>query len=124
MISLKKISALPLVLLVAACATSGSNYQPVIDGAIGPNYNNDLAQCQNLAASQGAFDSNTGGKALAGAGVAAATTAVFNNNNNNVRDAAALGALAGITAGAIDQNANKETIVKNCMRQRGYNVVG
>lgn len=119
-----KFFAIPLVVFVAACETSGANYQPVIDGAVGPNYNNDLAQCQNLAASQGAFDSNTAGKAAAGAGVAAAGTAVFNNRGNNVRDAAVVGALVGLTAGAIDQNSNKEAIVRNCMRQRGYNVVG
>lgn len=120
----QKFFAIPLVTLVAACATSGANYQPVIDGAVGANYNNDLAQCQNLAASQGALDSNAAGKAAAGAGVAAAGTAVFNNRGNNVRDAAVVGALVGITASAIDQNSNKEAIVRNCMRQRGYNVVG
>ncbi len=114
----------PLIGSLAACENSGANYQPVIDGPVGPNYSTDLAQCQNLAASQGALDSNATGKAAAGAGVAAATTAVFNNEGNNVRDAAAVGALAGLTASAIDQNSKKETIVRNCMRQRGYNVVG
>ena len=51
-------------------------------------------------------------------------TAIFNNRGTNVRDAAAVGALAGVTAGALQQNSNKETIIRNCMRQRGYNVVG
>jgi hypothetical protein len=120
----QKFFAIPLAALLAACATTGANYQPVVDGGVGPNYNYDLAECQNLAASQGALDSNTAGKAAAGAGVAAATTAVFNNKGNNVRDAAVLGALVGVTAGAIDQNSKKESIVRNCMLQRGYNVVG
>lgn len=114
----------PLIGSLSACANSGANYQPVIDGPVGPNYGNDLAQCQNLAASQGALDSNAAGKAAAGAGVAAGTTAVFNNSGNNVRDAAVVGAVAGLTASAIDQNSKKETIVRNCMSQRGYNVVG
>lgn len=121
---LQNFFAIPAVLLLVACETTGANYQPVIDGPVGSNYSNDLAQCQNLAASQGAFDSNTAGKAVAGAGVAAASTAVFNNKGNNVRDAALLGALVGVTAGAIEQNTNKESIIKNCMLQRGYNVVG
>ncbi|MEP2533620.1 glycine zipper family protein [Shimia sp.] len=120
----KLLITLPVVLGLAACANSGANYQPVVDGPVGPNYNADLAQCQQLAASQGALDSNAGGKAAAGAGVAAATTAVFNNEGNNVRDAAAVGALAGLTASAIDQNSKKEAIVRNCMSKRGYNVVG
>ena len=120
----KLILALPVAGLLAACTNTGASYEPVIDGAVGPNYYADLSACQNLAASQGALDSNAGGKAAAGAGVAAATTAVFNNKGNNVRDAAAVGALAGLTASAIDQNTKKENIVKSCMRQRGYRVVG
>jgi len=119
-----KFSLASALLVMAACQNTGANYTPVVDGAIGPNYSYDLAQCQQLAARQPNLDSNTAGKAAAGAGVAAASTAVFNNKGNNVRDAAALGALAGVTAGALEANANKETIVKNCMRGRGYNVVG
>lgn len=121
---IQNLSAVALLVLLAACTTSGANYQPVIDGPVGPDYDYDLAECQNLAASQSVFDSNTGGKAAAGAGIAAATTAVFNNRGTNVRDAAVLGALAGVTAGAIDQNSKKASIVRNCMAQRGYKVVG
>lgn len=122
--SYKKFTAIPLVLMVAACATTGQNYQPVIDGPVGPNYSSDLAQCQNLAAQQGALSSDTAGLAAAGAGIAGGTTAVLNNKNNNVRDAVVVGALAGVTAGAVQQNSNKEAIIKNCMAQRGYKVVG
>ncbi len=121
---LKTFSVLPIVALTAACATSGANYQPVIDGAVGPNYSNDLAQCQALASQQGAFSSTTGEKALAGAAVAGGATAVFNNKGTNARDAALVGAAAGAIAGAVDQQQSKEAIVRNCMRQRGYNVVG
>lgn len=124
--SYKKFTAIPLVLTLglSACANTGAGYQPVIDGPVGPNYGSDLAQCQNLAAQQGALASNTAGMAAAGAGIAGGTTAVLNNKNNNVRDAVIVGALAGVTAGAVEQNANKESIIKNCMLQRGYNVVG
>ena len=117
-------ATLPLIGLLAACANTGANYVPVIDGPVKASYNADLAACQNLAASQGVLDSNAGGKAAAGAGIAAAGTAILNNEGNTVRDAAAVGALAGLTASAIDQNSRKETVVRNCMRQRGYNVVG
>lgn len=124
MLRTTKFMALPLIFTIAACANSGANYTPVIDGPVGPNYGNDLAQCQALAASQSTFDNNAGASAATGAGVAAATTAVFNNTGNNVRDAAILGAAAGLTSSAIQGNANKESIVANCMRGRGYNVVG
>ncbi|WP_435140584.1 glycine zipper family protein [Pseudopelagicola sp. nBUS_19] len=115
---------LPLVVAIAACANSGANYTPVVDGPVGVSYQSDLAACQSLAASQGALDSNAGGTTAASAGVAAVGAAVFNNTGNNVRDAAAVGALVGLTASALEQNSNKESIVRNCMRQRGHNVVG
>lgn len=124
MLSRKPVSVLALVGLVGACASSGANYRPVIDGPIGPNYSNDLAYCQALASQQGAFDSNTGAAAATGAAVAGGTTAVLNNKGTRVRDAALVGAAAGVAAGALQQQQNKEAIVRNCMRARGYNVVG
>ena len=120
----KTLLILPLAGLIAACANSGANYVPVIDGPVGPNYSADLAQCQSLAAQQGTFDSTTGERALAGAGVAAAGTAIVSNTGTNVRDAAVIGALAGATSGALQQQSNKEAIIRNCMRSRGHNVVG
>ena len=120
----KTLSVLPLVAILAACANSGANYQPVIDGPVGPNYANDLAQCQNLASQQGAFDSSTAGQAVAGAAVAGGTAALIDNTGSNARDAALVGAAVGVTAGALDQQRNKESIIRNCMIQRGYNVVG
>ena len=109
--------------LLAACANTGDNYFPVIDGPVGPNYTADLAQCQSLAAQQGALGSSTGQNVAAGAGVAAAGTAVFNNEGTNVRDAAIVGALAGLTGSAVQQQRAKEQLIRNCMRGRGYNVI-
>lgn len=119
-----KISAVTLVCFVSACANSGSNYTPVIDGAVGPNYNADLQQCQGLAASQATMDASTGRSVATGAGVAAATSVLINDNSNMLGEAAAVGALAGLTSNAVQKNASRETIIKNCMRGRGYNVVG
>lgn len=116
--------ALPLIGFLAACANTGSNYMPVIDGAVGPNFSADLAACQNIAASQGALGNDAGVRTVAGAGAAAAGTAIISNTGNNVRDAAAVGAIAGITSAAVAQNQRKEQIIRQCMRGRGYNVVG
>ncbi len=110
--------------LLAACANTGENYVPVIDGPVGPNFSVDLAQCQGLAARQGALGSSTGQNVAAGAGVAAAGTAVFNNRGTNVRDAAAVGVLAGLAGSAVQQERAKEQLIRNCMRGRGYRVVG
>jgi hypothetical protein len=121
---LLKLSIVPALCLVAACANTGANYTPVIDGPVGPNYSNDLAQCQALAASGATVDGSTAGAAAAGAGLGAASSVILNDNSDDLGRAAAVGALAGVTSDVINKNANRETIVKNCMRGRGYRVVG
>jgi hypothetical protein len=118
------IAVLATVSVLAACANSGANYVPVIDGPVGPNFNSDLAQCQSLAASQPQLNGNTAAAAATGAGLAGASSVIFNDNSDNLGEAAAVGALAGITSSAIQNNQNREVIVRNCMRGRGYNVVG
>lgn len=108
---------------LAACANTGANFVPVVDGPVSASFQSDLAACQQLAAQQGAFARETGENVLTAAGVAAAGTALVDNRGNNVRDAAAVGALAGVASGALSQQRNKENIIRNCMRQRGHNVV-
>ncbi|MDK3073446.1 glycine zipper family protein [Sedimentitalea sp. JM2-8] len=124
MASLKPLFALPLVGLIAACSNVGANYTPVIDGPVGPNFNADLYQCQQLAASQATIDSSTAGAAAAGAGLGAASSVIINDNSDDLGRAAAVGAVAGLTSNAIQKTHNREVIVRNCMRGRGYNVVG
>lgn len=109
---------------LAACANSGANYQPVVDGPVGPNYQQDLAECQALAASGATIDGKTAASAATGAGLGAASSVIWNGNSDNLGEAAAVGALAGIASSAIEKNAQREAIVKNCVRGRGYNVVG
>lgn len=121
---MKPIKLLFVMPFIAACSTSGAGHVPVIDGQLGPNYANDLAQCQQLARSQPVVDGDSAGTAAAGAGVAAATTAILNNEGNNVRDAAVVGAVAGLAGSALQNSQRQEAIVNNCMRGRGYNVIG
>lgn len=115
---------LPAALLAAACTNTGANYQPIVDGPIGPNYNVDLQQCQQLAASQPTVDGTTAGNAAIGAVGAAAVTGIVQDSSDDLGRAAVAGALVGAGADAINKNQNKERLVRNCMRGRGYNVVG
>ncbi|MEY8840059.1 glycine zipper family protein, partial [Cribrihabitans sp. XS_ASV171] len=62
--------------------------------------------------------------ALTGAATGAATSAILNDSSDDLGRAAAAGALVGVTANAIQKTQNQEVIVRNCMRGRGYNVVG
>jgi hypothetical protein len=110
--------------LLVACGNSGSNYVPVIDGPVGPNFNADLSQCQGLAASQSQLDGGTATTAATAAGAAAIGSVIINDNSDNLAEAAAAGAVAGIASDALQKNRDRESIIKNCMRGRGYNVVG
>ncbi|MGR3805316.1 glycine zipper family protein [Marinibacterium profundimaris] len=118
------IATIPSLLLAAACTNTGANYQPVVDGPVSANYSADLYSCQQLASSQGVLGSDAAQNTAITTGAAAGATALVNNRGNNVRDAAAIGAIAGLAGSAIQQQQSKEQIIRNCMRGRGYNVVG
>ena len=120
----KSLLIVPAILLAGACSNVGANYQPVVDGPVGPNYNADLAQCQALARSQPTVDSRTAGAAAIGAVGAAGTKAIIDDSASDLGRAAAAGALVGAGASALQNTQNQEVIVRNCMRGRGYNVVG
>ncbi|MEM8569263.1 MAG: glycine zipper family protein [Pseudomonadota bacterium] len=124
MLNSKFLAAVPLIGLLAACGNSGASYVPVVDGPVGPTFNGDLAACQQLASQQGALAPGTATTAATGAAVAGGATALISNQGNNVRDAAIVGAAAGLASGALQQERNKEAIIRNCMRGRGHNVVG
>ncbi|MDU9004874.1 glycine zipper family protein [Sedimentitalea todarodis] len=117
-------TTVPALLLAAACANSGANYTPVIDGPKGPKYESDLAACQQLAASGGVVDGRVAGSTAAGAGIGAASAVIWDGNSSNLGEAAAVGAIAGLASGVARQNSSRENIVRNCMAGRGYRVLG
>lgn len=121
---LSKIFVISAVFFIGACENSGANYTPVIDGAVNANYTADLSQCQALAASGATVDGRTAGAVATGAVVGGASSVIWNDNSNKLGEAAAVGAVVGLTSALVQKNAQREAIVKNCMRGRGYNVVG
>lgn len=114
----------PTILVVGACANSGANYQPIVDGPVSPNYNADLAQCQAVARQQSTIDGRTAGAAAIGAAGAAGTKAIIDDSTSDLGRTAVAGALVGAGASALQNTQKQEVIVRNCMRGRGYNVVG
>ncbi|MCU4652772.1 glycine zipper family protein [Roseibacterium sp. SDUM158016] len=118
--------ALPPLLAAAfvlgACADSGANYTPVLDGPPGPAFQDDLAACQALARDQRQFDQETMGAAVLGAGAGA----LFGHFDDgaDVAGGAIAGALAGGTAAAVESSERREAIVVQCLRGRGHRVVG
>ena len=127
MSNLKRLSVIPALLamsVLASCNTAGSGYQPVIDGPVGSNYHIDLQQCQALADSQATVDGKTAGNAALGAAIGAGAKAIFDDSGKDLGRAAIVGALVGGGADIHKKTQRKEAIFHNCMRGRGYNVVG
>jgi outer membrane lipoprotein SlyB len=118
---------LVIATLLSACA--GADYRPVVDmrGHTATAYDADLAACQqtargarnNASIAEGAGIATLGGAALGAVGGAI---------GGNAGLGAGAGALAGLVGGGGYKEAQtenrEEAIVKNCMRARGYNVLG
>ncbi|WP_425071003.1 glycine zipper family protein [Sagittula sp. S175] len=118
----------PLLLLTAAaigltaCADSGANYRPILDGAPSAAFQSDLAACQTLARDQRQFDQETAGAAVMGAGAGALLGEL--DDDGDALGGAVAGALAGGIAGAVNASERREAIVVECLRGRGHRVVG
>lgn len=114
------LSATGLVLM-AACADSGANYQPILDGTPTHAYQADLNACQTLARNQKQFDQDTVAATVLGAGVGAA---LGEADSGDALGGAIAGALAGGVSSAVEVSERRETIVVECLRGRGHRVVG
>jgi len=120
------LSPLLIAALVSACAESGANYAPVLDGEPTAAYARDMTECQTLAANQRQFDRQTAGSAAFGAGIGALAGAADEEVSTADGIAAGLvvGALVGAAAGAGEASERREAIVVECLRGRGHRVVG
>ena len=110
---------LSTTLLVTGCV----NRNIIIDpkGVNMTQYNQDLNECTALA-EQVNVGGQTAGRALAGAAVGAAIGAAIGNSDTAQRGAGA-GAVAGGARGADQATTEKEVVVRNCLRNRGYSVL-
>jgi hypothetical protein len=110
---------LSALLLAAGCA----NRNIIIDpkGVNMTQYNQDLSECTALA-EQVNVGGQTAGRALAGAAVGAAIGAAVGNSDTAQRGAG-VGAVAGGAEGAGRAASEKQAVVRNCLRNRGYSVL-
>lgn len=109
-------------LLLSACADSGANYTPILDGAPSAAFQSDLGECQDLARDQRQFDQETMAAAVLGAGAGAILGEL--SDDADALGGAVAGAVAGGTASAVDVTQRREDIVRECLRGRGHRVVG
>lgn len=119
---MKALITLPLVVAIAACSNSGANYQPILDGPKDAAYQSDLASCRALANNQTQLNHEAMGQAAIGAGIGAVLGSA--DEEGDAVGGAIAGALAGGLSGVSEASDKKQSIVINCMRGRGHNVVG
>ena len=105
-------------LLASACAD-----RPIIDtrGVNMAAYEQDLADCRAYAEQV-----NTGRKVLTGGAVGAVVGAAVGaavGNSDTAKRSAGAGAAVGSAKGAGRAHREKETVVRNCLRNRGYAVL-
>lgn len=107
--------------MLTGCATN--QYRPAVDyGTPNGNYDDDLADCQNVANNVRVADSAAGG-AAAGALFATLLGAAVGLRGNNLGQVAAAGAVSGGAQGLAYGSVEWTRVVNNCMRGRGYNVL-
>lgn len=119
---LPALPALISVIALSACSQTGANYTPIVDGAQGFNFQQDLAACQNLARSQKQFDQNAWGATAVGAGTGALLGGV--DDDVTALEGALVGAIAGGAAGAVEASEKRQSIIVECLKGRGHSVVG
>lgn len=63
------IAPLCLTALLGACAETGADVEPILDGAPSPQFHSDVATCRSLARSQSQLDHEAMASAAIGAGI-------------------------------------------------------
>ncbi|MCK5860047.1 MAG: hypothetical protein KAG72_11925 [Abyssibacter sp.] len=104
---------------LSGCANRG----PIVDtqGVSQAQYAQDLAQCEQYA-EQVDMGSSAAGGALGGAAIGALLGSIFGNSDTAKRTGGA-GAVVGGAKGAAQGAREKDQVVKNCLRGRGYRVL-
>jgi len=122
----KQLSLIALVAMLAACADS---YTPVVDmdGVNADKFQRDMAKCRSYAnqvdaAGNGATDAVIG--AGVGAAAGAALGALSGNAGGGALAGTAVGGLGGGGAGTAHSMARQKTIIDNCLKKRGYTILG
>ena len=104
-------------ILISAC----TRQQIIIDpaGVDQARYQQDLAECKQLAEQ---VDQKAGQGAVAGAVISGAIGAILGDRRDAER-LAGVGAVSGGASGAAHTRQEKNMVIKNCLRNRGYKVL-
>ena len=108
------------LVLLAGC--SGARRSGVVidpEGVDMAQYQNDLADCQRIAEQ---VDQKAGAGAVGGAVVGGAIGAIVGNSSTAAKGAG-VGGVIGLAKGGAATRKEKQLVVKNCLRNRGYAVL-
>ena len=110
-----------LIILLVALAGCARRHRPIVDmqGVDGRQYQQDLFECQQYAQQ---VQSKAGGGAVAGAVIGGAVGAVV-GDSTTMQKGAGVGAISGLARGGAATRREKQQVVKNCLRGRGYRVL-
>ena len=126
---MRKMIFLFSVLFLSSCAS----YNPVVDPQSVSNtamYNRDVAECRELASHNAgtretakSIAKNTLIAGAIGAGTGTLIGTIFGNAGKGLAAGSVIGGTAGVTKGLHESDKEYETIFRNCMGGRGYNVL-
>lgn len=107
--------AITLSISLVGCSTG-----PIIDpqGVDQAQYQADLKDCEAIADQVG-----TGKQAAKSAAFGALVGAAFGAITGDAGQGAAIGGVTGATSGSGQADQEKSTVIKNCLRNRGYTVL-
>jgi uncharacterized protein YcfJ len=110
---------LACILLIGGCAGHGS--KPIIDpeGVDMAQFDADVAECEQIATQ---VEEKAGGQAAGGAVVGGLIGAIVGGRSSAVVGAG-VGAVGGGARGAVGTQQEKNKVVKNCLRNRGYKIL-
>ena len=112
--------SLLFVIFISGCASD-----PIVDmrGVSEEKYRSDLAECR-LYAEQVNSPAEGAKQGAVGAVVGGAVGAIVDDRHTSAGEAAAVGAVLGTTRGISEGENRKERVLFNCLKGRGYRVLG
>ena len=121
---MKRLALISCALLLAACSGFSDPSGAIVDlkGVNRGQYEADLADCQAYA-DEVPLGKHVGTGAAAGAAVGAAAGAVSGANTTGIGQAAGVGGVYGGTIRGVGAVHEKQQVLRECLRGRGYRVL-
>jgi len=110
-------------LSVVACSNTAGRYNPIVDGPRDAKYTADIGACQDLASQRSYANGDVKTNALIGAGLGTLLGAAEEGIGGAIAGGL-IGSIAGGGGTAWEARGERKSIIVECMRGRGHQVVG